>query len=151
MRRSILFLAAATAFGLATAAYGQTSPSSPGPQPSDQAAPAAQQPMPPGSESSATAASGPSAQAATRLAAIVPSGMTSEQACAEFSSLEQCATALHLAQNLNIPFTDLKSKLKSGERVSAIIHDAKPQADPKLEISRAQDQARADLGPQPQG
>jgi hypothetical protein len=107
--------------------------------------------MPPGSESSAAAASGPSAEAATRLAAIVPSGMTSEQACAEFRSLEECATALHLAQNLNIPFMDLKSKLKNGERVSAIIHDAKPQADPKVEISRAQDQARADLGVQPQG
>jgi hypothetical protein len=167
MKRSISFLTAAAAFGFATVSFGQTSP---GPQPSDQAAPAqqqmpsrdpsttapppSQQPMPPGSESqggeAAAAAPQPSADAAKRLAAVMPSGMSPQEACAEFRSLEECATALHLAQNINIPFNDLKSRLKNGERVSAIIHDAKPQADPKAEITRAQDQARADLGV-PQG
>ena len=160
MKRSISFLIAAAALGLATVTYGQTSPratapgqTSPGPQPSDQAAPAPRQPMPPGSESSAAAppaASAPAAEASTRLAAIVPSGMTSEEACAEFRSVEECATALHLAKNLNIPFKDLKSRLKGGEGVGAIIHDFKPDADPKTEISKARDQARADFGT-PQG
>ena len=174
MKRSISFLYAAAALGLATVTYSQTSP---GPQPSEQAAPAQQQPMPPSHEPSATApppsqpmppgseppASEPqrgeaaaaapraSGDAATRLAAVVPSGMSPQEACDEFRSVEECATALHLAQNLNIPFKDLKSRLKSGEGVSAIIHDAKPQADPKVEISRARDQARADLGGSPQG
>jgi hypothetical protein len=181
MKRSISFLTAAAAFGFATVSFGQTSP---GPQPSDQAAPAqqqqmpsrdpsttapppsqgpmqSQQPMQPGSEpaqppsesqggEAAAAAPPPSADAAKRLAAVMPSGMSPQEACAEFRSLEECATALHLAQNINIPFNDLKSRLKNGERVSAIIHDAKPQADPKAEITRAQDQARADLGV-PQG
>ena len=173
MKRSISFLSAAVALGLATVAYSQTSPgysqTSPGPQPNEQAAPARQQPMPgrepsttapppsqqpasepPGGEAAA-AAPPASGDAATRLAAVVPSGMSPQEACAEFRSVEECATALHLAQNLNMPFKDLKSKLKSGEGVSAIIHDAKPQADPKVEISRARDQARADLGAAPQG
>jgi Rod binding domain-containing protein len=167
MKRSISSLIAAAALGLATVSYAQTSP---GPQPSDQAAPAQQQPMtpaqhqqpmppgsepaagePPGGDASAAAAPPASGDAATRLAAVVPSGMSPQEACAEFRSVEECATALHLAQNINIPFKDLKSRLKNGERVSAIIHDAKPQADPKAEISRAQDQARADLSGQPQG
>lgn len=172
MKRSVSFLTAAAALGFVAVGYGQTSP---GPQPSDQAAPAqqqpmppaqqqhpmqSQQPMPPGSEPPASqppssesqggdasaAATQPSSDAAKRLAAVVPSGMSPQEACAEFRSVEECATALHLAQNINIPFNDLKSRLKNGERVSAIIHDAKPQADPKAEITRAQDQARADLG-----
>ena len=163
MKRSVSFLTAAAALGFAAVGFGQTSP---GPQPGDQAAPAqqrpmqSQQPMPPGSEPPArqppssesqrgeasAAAPQPSADAEKRLAAVVPSGMSPQEACAEFRSIEECATALHLAQNINIPFNDLKSRLKNGERVSAIIHDAKPQADPKAEITRAQDQARADLG-----
>lgn len=173
MKRSISFLAMAAALGLASVAHGQTSP---GPQPNEQAAPAQQQAMPPanepsspppeqqpmprgseppageppGSESSA-AAPPASGEVATRLAAVVPSGMSPQEACAEFRSVEECATALHLAQNLKMPFKDLKSKLKSGEGVGAIIHEANPQADPKVEISRARDQARADLGASPQG
>jgi hypothetical protein len=162
------------AIGLATVGYAQTSP---GPQPNDQAVPAPQQPMPPDEQGTpprqvmpgdqatpaprqtmppadqAARAAPPAANAdvVTRLAAIVPSGMSSEEACSGFRSVEECATALHLAQNLNIPFTDLKSRLASGERVSAIIHDFKPQADPKVEIARARDQAHADVGAAPQG
>lgn len=165
MRRSISFLTMTAAIGLATVGYAQTSP---GPQPNDQAVPAPQQAMPPGDQAAPDARqampptdqSAQSAEAAppaanpdvaTRLAAIVPSGMSSEEACSGFRSVEECSTALHLAQNLNIPFADLKSRLASGERVSAIIHDFKPQADPKIEISRARDQAHADVGAPPQG
>src|SRR5215468_8529163 len=105
MKRSISFLSAAAALGLATVSYGQTSP---GPQPSDQAAPAQQQPMPPatpppasqrpppGSEpqgGEAAAAAPPASGDATRLAAVVPSGMSPQEACAEFRSVEECATA----------------------------------------------------------
>jgi hypothetical protein len=162
MRRSISFLTMTAAIGLATVGYAQTSP---GPQPNDQAVPAPQQAMPgdqaapaprqamPPADSAAQATPPPAANAdvVTRLAAIVPSGMSSEEACSGFRSVEECATALHLAQNLNIPFADLKSRLASGERVSAIIHDFKPQADPKIEIARARDQAHADVGAPPQG
>jgi len=90
------------------------------------------------------AAAGTSANA--RLAAIVPSGMSAQQACSGFSSVTTCAATLHAAQNLNIPFADLKAKVASGQHLEAAIHSLKPGADAKAEQQRAEQQARTDLG-----
>src|SRR6516164_1638069 len=78
MKRSVSFLTAAAALGFAAVGFGQTSP---GPQRGEASAAAPQ----------------PSADAEKRLAAVVPSGMSPQEACAEFRSIEECATALHLA------------------------------------------------------
>ncbi len=85
----------------------------------------------------------------SRLAALLPAGVSSEAACAGFNSLEQCGAALHAAQNLNINFTDLKRKVANGERLEPAIHTLKPSVDARAEADRAQQQARADFrGPQ---
>ena len=83
----------------------------------------------------------------TRLAALAPAGMSPQEACTGFESVAECATALHLAQNLNIPFTDLKARLAAGDPMEAALRDLKPDADAPRELRRALNQARADTQP----
>jgi len=71
--------------------------------------------------------------------------MSATEACSGFKSTTECAAALHAAQNLGIPFKDLKSRMSGGEKLGAAIHDLKPGADVRSEVSRAEEQARADL------
>jgi hypothetical protein len=144
------------------------------PAPSQQPAPAEEATMPPSSsgpsastpapeESNAAPAVGPDARSGTssavpvapaaqpearpdtRLAAITPPGMSTEEACTGFKSLVECAAAMHAAQNLSIPYGDLKSKLTGGRKLSAAIHDLKPDANAPGEARRAEDQARSDV------
>ena len=103
------------------------------------------------SGTSASTATSSSAEPNTRLAAITPPGMSTEQACTGFKSIRECAVALHAAQNLSIPFPDLKSKLTGGQKLGAAIHDLKPEANAKEEARRAEEQARSDAQAGPQG
>jgi hypothetical protein len=98
----------------------------------------------PDARSSMTMA-GPPAGPDRRLAAVTPPGMSTEQACLGFRSIAECAAAMHAAQNLSIPFGDLKSKLTSGQKLRAAIHGLKPEADAPAEASRAENQARSDV------
>ena len=50
------------------------------------------------------------AQLSARLQDMLPVDMRPQQACTGFKTLEQCVTAIHLAQNLKLPFPDLKAK-----------------------------------------
>jgi hypothetical protein len=50
-----------------------------------------------------------SAEPNTHLAALLPQGLSQREACEGLKTTNECATALHAAQNLNIPFADLKS------------------------------------------
>lgn len=59
--------------------------------------------------------------------------------------------ALHAAQNLNIPFPDLKSKLTGGQKLGAAIHDLKPDANARREARKAEEQARSDVHVAAQG
>jgi len=93
---------------------------------------------------SATAQSSASASPSTRLAALVPSGMSAQEACAGFRTVEECAATLHVSQNLNIPFEDLKSRVTGGTRLAAAIHQLKPDANVKAEVRKAEEQARSD-------
>ncbi len=81
----------------------------------------------------------------SRLAALIPEGMTSQTVCDSFKSLQLCAATLHAAQNLGIPFTDLKRKVAGGEGLSAAIHTLKPEADANAEARRAKNQALSDF------
>jgi hypothetical protein len=86
----------------------------------------------------------------TRLAAIVPAGMSTTEACSGFRSTDECAATLHASQNLGIPFTDLKAKVTGGQTLGAAIKALKPDANVKSEVRKAEDQARADVR-SPQG
>jgi hypothetical protein len=155
MKRFLTLIAAATALGLAAFAYAavpedqagaaQPSPAEQPSMPSDPATPGVA-PMDP----SATAQSSTSASQSTRLAAIVPEGMSAQEACAGFRTVEQCAATLHASQNLNIPFEDLKSRVTGGTKLGAAIHQLKPDANVKAEVRKAEEQARSDTR-SPQG
>jgi hypothetical protein len=81
----------------------------------------------------------------TRLAALVPSGMSIQDACTGFTSLAECSTALHVAQNLNVPFADLKGKVTAGDSIGGAIHSLKPGVNARAEALKAEKQARDDL------
>jgi hypothetical protein len=96
------------------------------------------------SDPAATAQSSASTAQSTRLAAIVPAGMSAQEACTGFRSVEECAATLHVSQNLSIPFPDLKSKVTGGAKLGAAIHQLKPDANVKAELRKAEEQARGD-------
>jgi len=136
-------LLAAIAVSLAPLAYGQS-----GPQSQMQPAPQSESgPAPPADPQATAESQQPMSGAAgnTRLAALVPSGLTPEDACRGFKDLSECSAALHVAQNLNIPFADLKDRMTSGQSLGTAIHALKPKADSRHEAQRAEEQARQDL------
>ena len=152
MKRILTLIAATAALGLAAFAYAggpedQTGAAQPSPatQPSMQSTDPTTQADP-----AATAQSSASTAQSTRLAAIVPSGMSAQEACTGFRSVEECAATLHVSQNLSIPFPDLKSKVTGGAKLGAAIHQLKPDANVKAELRKAEGQARSDTR-SPQG
>jgi hypothetical protein len=142
MKSIVLSLLAAIAVSLAPLAYGQSGPQTqmqPAPQTEPNPGPPADPPAA-ATDMHATAASGN-----TRLAALVPAGLTPEDACRGFKDLSECSAALHVAQNLNIPFADLKDRVTAGQSLGTAIHALKPKADSRHEAQRAEEQAREDL------
>jgi hypothetical protein len=142
MKRIVFSLLAAIAVSLTPLAYAQSGPQAqmqpapqtePGPAPAAESAAAA-------ADTHATAASGN-----TRLAALVPAGLTPEDACRGFKDVSECSAALHVAQNLNIPFADLKDRVTAGQSLGTAIHAFKPKVDAHREAQRAEEQAREDL------
>ena len=142
MKRITFPLLAAVAVSLAPLSYAQSGPQAqmqPVPRTERIPAPAADPPVM-AADTHATAAAGN-----TRLAALVPAGLTPEDACRGFKDLGECSAALHVAQNLNIPFADLKDRVTSGQSLGTAIHALKPKADSRREAQRAEEQAREDL------
>jgi len=76
---------------------------------------------------------------------LLPAGMTSQQACSGFKNLGQCVSAIHVAHNLGISFSDLKTKITGGEDLGKSIQDLKPEANAKAETKKANKQAKADI------
>jgi hypothetical protein len=83
----------------------------------------------------------------TRLAALVPAGMTTREACAGFRDVSECSAALHVAQNLNIAFPDVRERVIGGQTLEAAVHALKPSANAQVEVHRAEQQASQDLRP----
>ena len=125
---------------------GVQSESPPPPAPSDPSMTTMQEPS--GGNSSATNPPNSMAPNAadkhTRLASVLPAGMSSEQACQGFSSEDECVTTLHTAHNLNLPFDQLKEKVTAGSQLEAAVHELKPDVDAKGAVERARQQARSD-------
>jgi hypothetical protein len=130
----------------------QSSATPPPPSPADPSMTTMQQPI--SGNSSATSPSNSmapnSAEPNTRLAAILPQGMTTKEACSDFKTTDECAAALHAAHNLSIPFTELRAKMAAGQPLGAAIHSLKPDANATTEAHKAELQARSDLK-SPQG
>lgn len=134
---------------------GSSSESTPVPPPPSQNDPSVtwtQQPI----SGNSTATSPPNSMAPnaagpnTRLAALLPKGMSQKEACEGLKTTEECAAALHAAANLNISFAELKAQMSGGQQLQTAIQALKPDADAAAEARRAEQQAHSDLRP-PQG
>lgn len=71
-----------------------------------------------------------------------------QTACSGFKNLGNCVAAMHVAQNLNIPFTSLQSQMTGSNAVSlgkAIQNTAAAGTDAKAEAKKATKQANADI------
>jgi hypothetical protein len=163
MKRIAELTALAAALGAATLAFGQALNQT-APQPT-QAPPShsTETPQPPSqNDSSMTTVQQPisgnstatspknsmapnSSESSTRLAAIVPEGMSPKTACDGFKTTNLCAATLHAAKNLNVSFRQLKEKVTGGQRLQAAIEQLKPGADAKSEVRKAEQQAHNDL------
>ena len=92
---------------------------------------------------------------AARLKLLLPGTMTLDQAAEGFKNQGQFIAAVHVSQNLNIPFADLKATMmgtKAGtlgtaksESLGKAIHDLKPTADARAEVKKADQEADTDI------
>jgi hypothetical protein len=80
-----------------------------------------------------------------RLSTLLPSGMSLTDAASGFKNLGQFVAAVHVSHNLDIPFTDLKDKMTSGDSLGKAIHALKPDVKAKSEAKKAEKQAKADV------
>jgi hypothetical protein len=87
------------------------------------------------------------ARLSAKLQEMLPSDMSPQQACAGFKTLEQCVTAIHLAQNLKLPFADLKAKTtgKGSVGLQKAIEQMAANANAKEELKKAKKQAADDM------
>jgi hypothetical protein len=101
----------------------------------------------PGQGSSPTQLLSQNTKLAANLQKLLPTGMTAQQACDGFKNLGSCVAAMHVAHNLDIPFTDLKPKItgSGAQSLGKAIHTLRPDADAKGEARKAEGEARADL------
>jgi len=84
---------------------------------------------------------------AGRLQTMLPAGQTTEGTATGFKNTGQFVAAVHAANNLSIPFDQLKAKMTGSEKLSLgkSIQQLKPDADSKAEEKKAKKQAQADL------
>ena len=87
------------------------------------------------------------ARLSAKLQDMLPAEMTPQQACAGFKTLEQCVTAIHVAQNLKLPFADLKAKTtgKGSVGLQKAIEQMAANANAKDELKKAKKQAADDM------
>jgi hypothetical protein len=84
----------------------------------------------------------------TRVVALLPSGMTLPSAASGFASTGQFIATLHVAHNLNIPFSQLKAEVISGIPLGQAVSGLRPGLSPgivKTDLRLAESQARQDL------
>jgi len=87
------------------------------------------------------------AKLAAKLQKLLPQGPNIQEACDGFKKLGDCVCSIHVSQNLDIPFADIKAKAtgKSAEKLEAAIHELKPSADAKAEKKKAYKQAEKEI------
>src|SRR5207249_3477503 len=86
-------------------------------------------------------------QQAARIERMLPAGMTLNQASLGFRNQGQFIAALHVSQNLHIPFVDLKRAMTGPNAMSLgqAIHTLRPSTDADAAVRRANTQAHSDV------
>jgi hypothetical protein len=83
---------------------------------------------------------------ASKLQGLLPAGTDLKTAADGFKNFGQFVAAVHVSQNLGIPFDQLKAKMTgpNPESLGKAISDLSPNADAKLEQKKAEKQAKDD-------
>jgi hypothetical protein len=84
---------------------------------------------------------------ADKLKTMLPDGTDPHAASKGFADLKEFVATIRAANNLKLPFTDLKHKMSDGssKELQKAIHELKPDADPKAEAKKASEQAKQDI------
>jgi hypothetical protein len=87
------------------------------------------------------------AKLASKLESLLPAGTNLQDAASGFKNFGQFVAAVHVANNLGIPFDQLKNKLvgTGSESLGKAIHDLRPDINGKAEAKKAHKQADADI------
>ena len=81
-------------------------------------------------------------------AILAKQGLTTtqiQQAPNGFKNLGQFVAAVHVSQNLGIPFTQLKTDMMNGDSLGKAIHAIKPAVDSQAESKKGLKQANEDI------
>jgi hypothetical protein len=83
----------------------------------------------------------------SKLQSLLPAGTDLKTASSGFKNLGQFVAAVHVSNNLGIPFDQLKAKMTGdhAESLGKAIQELKPAANAKSETKKANKQADADL------
>jgi hypothetical protein len=81
----------------------------------------------------------------SKLQSLLPAGTNLTDAASGFKNLGQFIAAVHVSHNLNIPFSDLKAKISSGDSLGKAIEALDPNVKAKAEAKKAQRQSKSDL------
>lgn len=86
-------------------------------------------------------------QLAAKVTAMLPQGMTMNQAARGFKNQGQFIAALHASQRTGIPFSDLKrAMVRHHESLGQAVHSLRPSANGGREAEHAGHDADHDLG-----
>lgn len=82
----------------------------------------------------------------SKVQPLLPAGTDIATASNGFKNVGQFIAAVHVSNNLSIPFDQLKTKMTStpAESLGQAIHNLKPDANSANEVKKAQKQAKAD-------
>jgi hypothetical protein len=81
-----------------------------------------------------------------KIRPLLPSGTDPSRAASGFGDLGEFISTLHVSDNLDIPFHELKVRVTGpdGRSLGDAIRELRPTADPRAEIRRATEQAKKD-------
>ena len=81
-----------------------------------------------------------------RIRPLLPTGTDPSGAASGFGDLSEFISTLHVSDNLDIPFHELKVRVTGpdGRSLGDAIRELRPTADPGAEIRRAREQAKRD-------
>ena len=87
------------------------------------------------------------AKLTARLQGLLPKGIDVRAASGGFNDMDSFAAAIHTADNLKIPFEQLRAMLVGTHSVDLkkAIHELKPDVDNKAEAKKATEQAKQDI------
>lgn len=79
------------------------------------------------------------------LAKMLPAGTDLQTAASGFRNLGEFVAAVHVSNNLGIPFADLKTKMMAGDNLGDAIRALRPDADSQVEARKARAKAENDI------